>query len=278
MTRRNRIRGKKSPRPARPRRRQGWIGSMGKGILSLTVLASLTLLSYTLFQYFRESTNIPLGEIKIIGSQHAAESELLQLAGVDFTTSLMNLDLGEVSRRLSRHPWVEKAQVKRDWSRKALIIEVQERVPQALLLLDELYLVDRGGEVFKRTDSKDRLDLPVLTGVRKDEIQNRETKTLNLIRQALELLTLLEKRRGFTPGDVSEIHLNPQKGLTLYTLKGGIPIRLGAGDFADKIDRLEKVLPDLQPKAKDVEYIDLNYSKKVVVKMKEVEKEKPRKS
>ncbi len=278
MTRRNRIRKKRNARPSRPGRSRRWLGSMGKAVLSLAVLASLTLLAYTVFQYLRQSTNVPLGEIKIIGSQHAAESELLKLAGVDFTTSLVNLDLREVSQRLRQHPWVEKAQVKRDWSRKALIIEVQERIPQAVLLLDELYLVDRHGEVFKQADSRDRLDFPVFTGLRKGEVRKRDPKARQLILQALGLLSLLEGRRVFTPADVSEIHLSPEKGLTVYTLKGGIPIRLGTGDFSDKIDRLERVLPDLQPKAKDIQYLDLNYRRKVVVKMKEGEKEKPGRS
>jgi hypothetical protein len=38
------------------------------------------------------------------------------------------------------------------------------------------------------------------------------------------------------------------------------------------------VLPDLQRKIKEVEYLDLNYPRKVVVKMRDPEKEKPRKS
>ena len=65
---------------------------------------------------------------------------------------------------------------------------------------------------------------------------------------------------------------------TDFTQKGGIPIRLGSGGMADKIDRLEKVLPDLQQKIKEVEYVDLNYPRKVVVKMRNPEKEKSRKS
>jgi len=66
--------------------------------------------------------------------------------------------------------------------------------------------------------------------------------------------------------------------LTLYTLKGGVPIRLGSGDYGDKLNRLEKVLPDLRSKLQNVEYLALNYSKKVVVKMKESGKEKSHKS
>ena len=147
-----------------------------------------------------------------------------------------------------------------------------------MILLDDLYLVDRHAEVFKKAEPRDQLDFPVLTGLDTREVMERDQQAVNLVSQALELLGILRQRKIFTPRDVSEIHLSKQNGLTIFTQKGGIPIRLGSGGMADKIDRLEKVLPDLQQKIKEVEYVDLNYPKKVVVKMRGPEKEKSRKS
>jgi cell division protein FtsQ len=245
-----------------------WVGKIGRGALSLAVLASLTLLGFTAYQYFQRSAPLNVGEVKIMGCMNATESELVNLANVDFKASLANLDLREISSRLAKHPWVEKAKVKRDWSRRALIIEVQERIPQALILLEDLYLVDCHGEVFKKAEFNDQLDFPVLTGLNPREVMERDKQAVDLVRQALELLELLGQRKIFTPREVSEIHLSKQNGLTIFTLKGGIPVRLGSGGLADKIDRLEKVLPDLQQKIKEVEYLDLNYPRKVVAKMK----------
>ena len=244
----------------------------------MALLASLTLLGFTAHEYFQRSAPLNVGEVSIMGCMNVTESELVNLANVDFKASLANLDLREISSRLTKHPWVEKAKVKRDWSRRALIIEVQERIPQALILLDDLYLVDRHAEVFKKAEPRDQLDFPVLTGLDTREVMERDQQAVNLVGQALELLGILRQRKIFTPRDVSEIHLSKQKGLTIFTLKGGIPIRLGSGGLADKIDRLEKVLPDLQPKIKEVEYLDINYPRKVVVKMRDPEKEKSRKS
>ena len=255
-----------------------WVLMTGKVSLSLAVLVSLTLFGYTVYQYIQSSTNLNVGEIKIMGCMNASESELLNLAKINFKASLMNLDLRGVSRRIALHPWVEKAKVRRDWSRKALIIEVQERIPQALILLEDLYLVDRNGKIFKKAETKDQLDLPVLTGVTRQQIMERDPVILDLIRQALDLLDLLKQRKIFTTLEVSEINLNKQKGLTIFTLNGGIPIRLGTGDLVEKINRLEKVLPDLQQKSMEVEYLDLNYSRKVIVKKKDMEEEKPQKS
>jgi cell division protein FtsQ len=281
MSRSDRIRPKGKIRRIR-RKKAGefrvWAGRIGKGALSLALLASLTLLGFTAHEYFQRSAPLNVGEVSIMGCMNVTESELVNLAKVDFKASLANLDLREISSRLAKHPWVEKAKVKRDWSRRALIIEVQERIPQALILLDDLYLVDRHAEVFKKAEPRDQLDFPVLTGLDTREVMERDKQAVNLVGQALELLGILRQRKIFTPRDVSEIHLSKQNGLTIFTLKGGIPIRLGSGGLADKIDRLEKVLPDLQPKIKEVEYLDINYPRKVVVKMRDPEKEKSRKS
>lgn len=259
-------------------RYRAWAMGIGKGVLSLAMLISLTFLGFTIYQYSQRFAGLNVGEIKVMGCLNATETELLNLAKVDFKDSLVNLDLKEVSNRLARHPWVEKAKVKRDWSRKALIIEVRERIPQALILLDDLYLVDRNGEIFKKIEPGDRVNFPVLTGLKHREVMERDQQAVGLILQALELLDLLGKHKILTPQDVSEVALSRKSGLTLFTLKGGMPIRLGSGGFAEKLDRLEKVLPDLQQKAREVEYMDLNYPRKVVVKMKETGTEKSRKS
>ncbi len=244
--------------------------------LSLAMLVSLTILGFTAYRYSQRTTGVNVGEIKIMGCFNATETELLDLAHIDFKVSLMNLNLREISARLAQHPWVEKTKVRRDWSRMALIIEVQERVPSALILLDDLYLVDRMGEVFKKAGPKDFLDLPVLTGLPYREVQAKDKEATALVLQGVELLGYLAERKVLTPQQISEVHLSKKKGITLFTLEEGIPIHVGSGRLPEKISCLEKVLPDLQSKYKDVEYVDLNYPRKVVVKMKERKKEKLR--
>ncbi|KPK87668.1 MAG: hypothetical protein AMJ94_16595 [Deltaproteobacteria bacterium SM23_61] len=252
---------------------QRWGSWIGKGILSLATVGSLIFLGFNAYLYFQQSGQLNVGEVRIMGCMNIAESELLDLAKVDFRSNLIHLDLHEVSRRLARHP-----NVRRDFSGKALIIEVQERVPRALILLDELYLMDSKGEIFKKADLKEKMDFPVLTGLNLAEWKRKEPWAMELLQEAVELLEEMEGRKIFTPREVSEIHLSKKRGLTLYTLKEGVPIRLGWGGYGEKLNRLEKVLPDLRNKLMKVEYLALNYSKKVVVKMKESEKENAPKS
>jgi cell division protein FtsQ len=122
------------------------------------------------------------------------------------------------------------------------------------------------------------MDLPVLTGLNQKEVTQKDPEAVALIRQSLGLLEEMRQRKVVGAKQISEIHLSKQGGLTIFTIEGAIPIRLGTEAFAEKLNRLEKILPDLAPKAKDIEYVDLNYPTKAVVKMKVVEKRPSRKS
>jgi cell division protein FtsQ len=281
MTRKGRIRGKQKIRRSK-KHRSLRLGSfarrLGRGALSLATMGSLVLVGYLLYQYSQRVPLLNVGEIRIMGCLNATESELLSLANIDFKDGLMNLNLEDLSQRLSRHPWVENARVQRDWSRKALIIEVQERTPRALILFEDFYLIDQHGEVFKKADPRERMDAPVLTGLNHKDVLKKDPQSTRLILQALDLLGQLRERRMFNGKQVSEIHLSKQNGLTVFTVEGAIPIRLGTESFSEKLDRLEKILPDLAPKAKSIEYVDLNYPTKAVVKMKVEDKGPARRS
>ncbi len=58
----------------------------------------------------------------------------------------------------------------------------------------------------------------------------------------------LEGRALFNLEDVSEIHYDQQEGLILHTLIGGVPVRLGKQGFTAKLNRLEKIYNDLEPR------------------------------
>ncbi len=249
-----------------------WLQQVGQRLLNVATIASLVFLGTNVYRYLLLTTQWKVGEIKIIGCVHAKEAELLDLARLDLGMEIWRLNLTELTRSLIKHPWIERVQVRRDWSSQALIIEVQERTPRAIALLDDLYLVDSQGKIFKKVGPKEKIDLPLLTGLDAKEIKNQGKETECLIKSALELLDQLAYRPTINQHNISEINLHKQKGLTLYTLINGLPIHLGWGDFKDKLNRLEKVLADIQKKGDEVVRVDVTYPRKIIVKVKEREK------
>jgi cell division protein FtsQ len=77
---------------------------------------------------------------------------------------------------------------------------------------------------------------------------------------------LLKKGPAFRLADVSEIHLDKGYGYTLFTAQGGIPIKLGNNEFPEKLARFSRIYRDLTAQIATLDYVDLNYSDKIIVK------------
>ena len=65
---------------------------------------------------------------------------------------------------------------------------------------------------------------------------------------------------------MSEIHYDKGYGFTLFTASGALPVKVGSGDFAAKVDRLARIYPELMAQRASLHYIDLDYNDKIVVK------------
>jgi cell division septal protein FtsQ len=130
-----------------------------------------------------------------------------------------------------------------------------------------LYYLDGKGEIFKPLQEGDSLDFPVITGLSEDDILRDPAGSRETLKVMLGLLDLLRKNKGgITVADVSELHYDKGFGYTLFTVNRGLPIRLGMGGFNEKLGRLSRVYTDLQPQITGLEYIDLDYSDRIVVK------------
>ncbi len=114
----------------------------------------------------------------------------------------------------------------------------------------------------------DRLDYPVLTGIDRKFL----SRTAGAKRERPWPRRWGSSRQSpaaasFSLSEVSELHYDPIEGYVLITLAGGVPIRLGFGSFADKLDRLERIYPELKLRLATLKYIDLNVADRVIVRI-----------
>ncbi len=82
----------------------------------------------------------------------------------------------------------------------------------------------------------------------------------------LEIIRILDGRTGFGLRNVSEINVNPEYGLALYTLAEGVRLELGHGAFEEKLRAFEKVVRARGGSLQGIEAIDLNNGREVVVR------------
>ena len=107
----------------------------------------------------------------------------------------------------------------------------------------------------------------MVTGVDRKDLLDHPAETRRLLGDAVAVLDSLAGNSSFTLDQVSEMHWDQAEGFILTTLDGGVPIRLGYSNFADKIHRLERIYPQLQGRLAALKYIDLNVPDRVIVRV-----------
>jgi cell division protein FtsQ len=217
-------------------------------------------------QLLRESDYFTVRNVRVIAQSRVSEQEIAGASEVRIGASIFSLDLAAIGRKIEENPWIARAEVVRSLPDE-VVITVTEHQPRAVIQLDYLYYVNAAGEVFKLLDSGDRLDYPIITGIDRQFLLDRPADGQAWLRQALALVGELEVRQLFNLAAVSEIQIDLQDGLVVHTRQYGVPILFGQDDFASKLDRLEKIFSDLEPRLTALQYIDLNVADRVIVKV-----------
>ncbi len=192
--------------------------------------------------------------------------EVLALSDIEQGSNIFDLDLDMIGRKIEENPWVASARVERVFPNEVTIC-IEERLPQAIVRLGTLYYVDVSGEIFKMLDAGDRLDYPLISGIDRQLLLDQPEQARELLLGALGLLTELSERKVFSLDQVSELRVTLQEGITLYTYRGGVPVRFGQNGYRTKLDRLERIYRELQPRLASIDYIDLNVVERVIVKL-----------
>lgn len=254
-------------KPKRPPR--DWAG-LFRGVLYVTaatvslvlIVAGGGLMAKLLF----DSRYFKVNEVRVESASRVVEEEIAALSDVRLGHNIFELDLPRIGRKIEENPWIKTAEVRRLFPR-TVVIKVEERSPKAVINLDYLYYVDGDGEIFKVLEANDSLDFPVITGLERKDLLEKPEQAQSRLREMVGLVGELTGRRIFGLGDVSEIHLDQTGEIVLYTCAGGVPVRMGDGNYGAKLDRLERIYAELKPRLRALKYIDLNVMDRIVVKV-----------
>lgn len=217
-------------------------------------------------QMLLESGYFGVEQIRVEQQVRVSEGDILDASDIEIGDSLFDLELHMIGRKIEEHPWIARAEVERAFPDQ-VVIRVVEREPRAIIDLDYLYYVDKSGDVFKMLEAGDELDYPVITGIDRQYLLDNPDQTQDSLNLALALMNQLEVRPLFNLDDVSEIHFDQQDGLIMHTRIGGVPVRMGKQGFELKLNRLEAIYQDLEPRLLALKYIDLNVTDRVIVKV-----------
>lgn len=207
-----------------------------------------------------------VSEIVVSPTHRVRQGTLLQWMGIAPGASIWTLEPRALERRLEAHPWIRRARVERELPRR-LTVQVVEREAAAVLMIDQLYYVDRSGVVFTRVGPQDSLDLPFVTGIEAAVVNGERPYPRHAVRQALKLVQLM--RDAGLPFRVSEVHIDRDEGITVYPVEPQVALDFGWDRFPEKLGRLREVLSGFAGRENQLREIDLTYGSQVVVRLRQ---------
>lgn len=249
----------KEPLKARASRTAAMVGK------ALAIALPLPVLAYGAWWAWSEATASPylaVTEVTVAGAQRVAKEEIISASGITPGQNMFSFSKDEVASLLRANPWVERVDINRELP-GTVEITVKEREATALVSLETLYVMDSGGVIFKRYSAEDGLDLPIVTGLTRDALASGGAA---IEASLMELISVLTKRSGFNITGVSEISVDADHGISIYTLEDGVRLDLGTGSFEEKLASFEKIRDTRGGVLKGIEAFDLNNHREVVVR------------
>jgi cell division protein FtsQ len=239
-----RVRGSRED-AATPRRR------LGKILPALRVIAGSALVvalssgvAWAIHEHVIHSPRFAVTEIRVTGAHQRTVDALLTEAGLSKGANVFSVDLDGARARLLGDPWVSSATLTRRLP-GTLLVQVAERELGAVVVLRDTYLASRDGEIFKRFELGDPVDLPVITGLDPDAVADDREGAQATVRRALDLAADYE-RSPLPQRSLEEIHVTADGGFTLVVGKDALALALGGPPFRHKLEEAARVTAELE--------------------------------
>ncbi len=204
--------------PAEEKQGGGWWMSIRRFLsfsLSLVALVGIGAGLVHGWESLNQSPRVRVAAIEVEGISRISRGEIDAYLGGVYGSSIFELDLDNLAYELRRHPWISEVSVRRKLP-DALMIQITEHTPGIFVSLNEVYVANKDGDLFKRLSSRDGLLFPVLTGLDLDATEFDSYRQKGTVKEAIEIVETLEKYRTVF-GRVEEIHFDGDLGWSIVT-------------------------------------------------------------
>ena len=239
--------------------------SISLGIVGVGVLSALVAVAN------RWSDREGLTSVIVRGNHVLAAKEILKQAALPDSITVEKLDLNGIERRIAEHPFIEKAVIY-DGGNGALIVEIDERSPVAVAVLDgEPVYLDANGVELPFRFGVAASDVPVIGGMMRSSASG-QTLDSAALREALGVVETIRRHDDALYRRVAEVRRSRSGSYTLLLTDGGLPVTIGAADeIAPRLTKLATFIDRvLAVEGTDrIGAIDLRWSGQVVVRWRE---------
>ena len=237
----------------------------------LAALAALAIISAILvagYLYVSKSDYFAVKKVVISGLSQITAEDVKKVTGLDRPVNIWLFDSDRAAADLSTLSWLAEVRVYKTMP-DTVTMEVVEHRPKLVASLGRLYYLNEQGAPFKELDPGENPGLPIVSGFTEDDLLSRAPGARKSLHDVFILTDVLAGRGDeFRLDNISEINFDPVRGLTLFTRRDDLEVKVGFGAYEEKFRRLERVLAFLKYHGRfdGLVYVNLEASPRVIVR------------
>lgn len=258
--------------PAGPRKSRSRVWSTIQLLAGVIVVLSASIaVAWGARRYITTSPRFSVRTVTVAGTQRRTADQVATLAGAAIGKNIFSVDPATAEVGILADPWIEKARVARTLP-GTIEIAVTEREAHALCSIGgELYLVTRDGDLFKKAEGDDPIDLPVITGVLPQQITKDRAGVVLTNKRLLDVADDLGKVGVARRYPIQELHVGTDGSLVVSIGKEAILLHFGHPPYREKIEQAARVLSEVARRKAGASVVFLDndaHPERVVVRMK----------
>lgn len=216
------------------------------------------------------STNLEVLKVTVYGAKYIEQDEILDLIALPAGILFEDIDLGEIQRRVKRHPYVRTASVNRDFP-STIRVTVRERKPLALLVSSRMAVIDEEKVVMPVRHGEVLRNLTIVSGSFRIP-QTGDTVRHAGVNRAMQIIRATKESDEVIHHLFSEIRILDDGSLAAYTADNGVPVLIGDDVTARKLVGFKEFwLQEVTPIGADqIQSIDLRFDGQIVTRWRAV--------
>ncbi len=175
---------------------------------------------------------------------------------------IWKINLATISQKISEEQWIAEFQIQKTWPAN-IELQIKPHLIRFVIRKNstQFFPMIDNGVILPFVMNEKLISTPIL-------ISETKTAKAELKVQAQQLWKQLPQLGAFSLSSIHELHAN-NKGFWAKLNKDNLQIKLGEGDFEQKVLRLNQVLNYLEQKQLKAESLDADLSRKVIVRLKD---------
>jgi cell division protein FtsQ len=246
------------PLPETPKRSAGRVWSVARIVVGVAlVVAASSTVAWATRKHVVSSERFGVRTVDVIGTHRRTPADVTRAAGLEIGANIFSVNLDAARTSLLADPWIGDATIVRRLP-DTIVVQVTEREPGAIVALGDTFLSTRAGNLFKKLEPGDPLDLPIVTGLSPDLATQDRDGTAKTIRRAIDLAADYDQSPLAGRSPLEEVHVGSDGSMTLVVGKSGLALALGQPPYRKKLEEAARVVSDLDKRQVKAEILMLD--------------------